>query len=148
MIVLLPKPQLKMFLADQSRRSGRFDSPREKQRLRIAVPEGLKRFMPPKKIEVQFRESNLVIEAQPRLQILIRQKFARDPAKFFLQKIDIRRANSEPGGHCVTAEFFETFCAATQCLHEIKSFDATTTPFPDAAFIKSDHKGRPVIFVR
>src|SRR5436190_18719711 len=52
MIVLLPKPQLQMFLANDARFHDRFNRPREKDRLWVTVAERLEHFVPAEKIEV------------------------------------------------------------------------------------------------
>src|SRR5439155_22929007 len=73
MTIALPQTQLQMSFAYDARRGDRFNCARKKKRLRIPIAERLQHFVPANKIEVQLRETDLVIEPQLRLQIFIRQ---------------------------------------------------------------------------
>src|SRR5207302_7047726 len=148
MITSLAQSQLKMFFADNSGRSNRFDFSRKKQRLRISVAEWLEHFVPAEKIEIQFAKIDLVINLQSRLQIFIRQKLARDLPKLLGEKIDILLLNRQACRHFVTAVFVDLVGAATQRRNEIEAFDAATASFADTAFIKTNDDRRPMKFVR
>src|SRR5229473_3943894 len=136
-----------MFLAHHARRSDRFNSPRKKKGLRIPIAKRLQHFVPAEKIEVQLREIDLVIELQSRLEILIRQKLASRLTELFREKIDILLLNGKPRGHFVSAILLDLVRAASQCLDQIKAFNAATTSFSDASFIKTDDNCGPMMFV-
>src|SRR6266705_1556514 len=137
-----------MFLAHHAPRSDRFNSPRKKKGLRIPIAKRLQHFVPAEKVEVQRRESDLVIELQSRLEILIRQKLASRSTELFRKKIDILLLNGKPRGHFVSAVLVDLVRASSQCLDQIKAFNAATTSFPDTSFLKTDDNYWPMMFVR
>src|SRR6516225_11449207 len=96
-IISLPEPQLQMFFADHPRLHNRFNLSREENGLRIPIAERLQHFVPVEKSEIQFREIHFVIDLESRLQIVIRQKLARDLTKLFGKKTDILLLNRQPG---------------------------------------------------
>src|SRR5205807_6181985 len=90
----------------------------------------LQHFVPADKIEIQLRETNLVIEPQLRLQIVIRQQLARRLTELFCEKIEILLLNGKPGGHFVSAVLVDLVRASSQCLDQIEAFNAAAAPFP------------------
>src|SRR6266403_3200015 len=137
-----------MFFAHNAGHGDRLDAARKKKGLWVAIAKRLQHFVPPQKIEVQLRETNLMIEPQPRLQILIGQKVTRYLMELFREKIQILFLNGKPRGHFVSAVLVDLVRATTQCLHEIETFDAAAAPFSDAILIKTDHNRRPMVLVR
>src|SRR2546421_11495827 len=137
-----------MFFTDHARGGRRFDAASKEKRLPVPIAKWLKHFVPTKKIEIQFREIELVIDVQSRLQIFIRQRCACHLSKFFREKIDIRLLNCEPGGHLMSPVLVDLFRAKSQRLHQIKTFNAAAATLSDAAFIKSDHNRWAMKLVR
>src|SRR6267378_645736 len=137
-----------MFFADNAGSSDRFNAPRKKNRLGVPVAKRSQHFVPAEKIEVQLREGDLVIELQARLQIFIRQKFAGRSTELFREKIDILLLDGQARGHFVSAVLVDLVRASSQCLDQIKAFNATATSFTDASFVKTDDNCRPMMFVR
>src|SRR6266481_9826423 len=136
-----------MFFAHNAGHGDRLDATRKKKGLWVAITKRLQHFVPPQKIEVQLRETDLMIESQPRLQILFGQKVTRYLMELFREKIEILFLNGKPGGHFVSAVLVDLVRASRQCLHQIEAFNAAAASFPDAILVKTNHNCGPMIFV-
>src|SRR6267143_736874 len=64
------------------------------------------------------------------------------------EKIDILLLDGQARGHFVSAVLVDLVRASSQCLDQIKAFNATATSFTDASFVKTDDNCRPLMFVR
>src|SRR6184192_1390866 len=129
-----------MFFAYNAGHGDRLDAAGKKKGLWVAVAKRLQHFVPPQKIEVQLRETDLMIEPQPRLQILIGQKVTRNLTELFREKIEILFLNRKPRGHFVSAVLVDPVRASRQCLHQIETFNAAAAPFSDAVLVHTNHK--------
>src|SRR6266478_8473318 len=105
-----------MFFAHNAARGVESVAVRKKKGLWVAITKRLQHFVPPQKIEVQLRETDLMIEPQPRLQILIGQKVARNLTELFREKIEILFLNRKSCGHFVSAVLVDPVRASRQCL--------------------------------
>src|SRR3984893_7041285 len=72
-IIPLPDAQNKMLIVDHARRRDRMHLARQKQRLRISIAKRLQHFVPAQKIDIDVSQTELMIESQARLQIILRQ---------------------------------------------------------------------------
>src|SRR5438045_8942293 len=97
-----------MFFAHDAGHGDRLDAAGKKKGLWVAVAKRLQHFVPPQKIEVQLRETDLMIEPQPRLQILIGQKVTRNLMELFREKIEILLLNRKLSGHIVSDFIVDT----------------------------------------
>src|SRR6476661_9880927 len=86
-----------------------------------------------------------MIEVQARLKIVARQKLARDAPKGNSERVEVRFLYGQPGGHLVTAKFFEMRSTTLERLHERQPFDASPAPLPQSRGIERDQDRRPVI---
>src|SRR6266566_8374213 len=136
-----------MFFAHNAGHGDRLDAAGKKKGLWVAITKRLQHFVPPQKIEVQLRETDLMIEPQPRVQILIGQKVTRYLMELFREKIEIPLLNGKSCGHFVSAVLVDLVRASTQCLHQIETFDAAAAPFSDAIRIKTYHNRGPMVLV-
>src|SRR5947207_14762639 len=92
-----------MFFAHNAGHGDQLDAAGKKKGLWVAVAKRLQHFVPSQKIEVQLRETDLMIEPHPRLQILIGQKVTRNLTELFLDKIDILFLTRKPSDHFLSS---------------------------------------------
>src|SRR5437763_13850129 len=118
-----------MFFAHNAGHGDQLDAAGKKKGLWVAVAKRLQHFVPPQKIEVQLRETDLMIEPQPRLQILIGQKVTRNLTELFREKIEILFLNRKPRGHFVYAVLVDPVLASRICLYQIDSCTAVSHSF-------------------
>src|SRR5438045_9578490 len=129
-----------MFFAHNAGHGDRLDAAGKKKGLWVAITKRLQHFVPPQKIEVQLRETDLMIEPQPRLQILIGQKVTRYLMELFREKIEILFLNRKPCGHFVSAVLVDLVRSSTQCLRESACFGAGAATFSGSILMKCFNK--------
>ena len=65
-------------------------------------------------VQIHLRETQLGVEAQRALQIFRRDHLARGLRKGLAECGEILLSHRQPGGHLVSAEFFQQRCAARE----------------------------------
>src|SRR5713101_5532778 len=86
-----------------------------------------------------------MVEPKSRLQIFIRQKFARCLAKRFREKIDILFLNRQSRGHLVPAVLADLVRASGQSFDRIRSLNTASASLPPSFFVKPDYDCRSMI---
>src|SRR5438046_9478479 len=115
-----------MFFAHNAGHGDQLDAAGKKKGLWVAVAKRLQHFVPPQKIEVQLRETDLMIEPQPRLQILIGQKVTSNLTELFREKIEILFLNRKPSSRFVSAVLVDRVRAWRLCVPQNDKLDALT----------------------
>ncbi len=147
MDISLAKTQKQMLVLHDPDRSSRFNFARKKKRLRIGIAERLKHFVPVKKFEIDIRKCQLVIEAQPRLQFVVRQHITGDSAKSLQRKHPLFLPESQGRQPSHGRRISPGIGAPAERLHQMKTRNAAAASFAKTAIIKSNHDCRTMIFV-
>ena len=118
---------------------------REKGWLAVSHAEGLERAVLREQFKIDVTDGDFHIEMQPLLELLRAQDFARAVAEGIAKLFEGFATQRKPGGHFVTAVFFQMRAAFCQRGHQRKPVDASSAALSHALFIKADHERRAMM---
>src|SRR5438067_11316599 len=113
--------------------------------MKICVAERFQRLVPAQQLGVQLREHQLVIEMEPRLQIVVGQKSARGFSKCFSEGCEVFFPNGQARRHFVTAEFLQMRRAMVERRYERQAFNAASASLSESGRIEGDQDRGPAI---